>query len=109
MNIIEALQRGKGKAMLVCDNTRRAIEQSSEVLRWVDGQILKCPDILRQDWLPYKEKKQIVIKGVVWHRPQTDDSFTKAYPSSAEEIVFSNDKYDLINKPKMTMTLDWEE
>lgn len=116
MNISEALKLGNGKAMLVLDGKRRVIEQSEEVLRWsYDATILKCPDIIRQDWMPYKQKRQIVIKGVIWHNfnkfPEIKSAALLAniYPSSTEEIVFSDDKYNLLNKPKMTMTLEWEE
>ncbi len=76
-------------------------------LFWRSGTLVNAKDLLKEDWMPYKDKKQIVVKNVNWYK-----SGTTVYPSSfhrSNNLEDSNSWDEVLNKPGMTMTLTWEE
>ncbi len=107
MNVIEALKQSK--SCRVIKDGRIARVNTSDYLCWVDNKkIVLVADLLRDNWMPFKEeKKELVVKNVTWH-----NTGNIIYPSSfhrSNNLEDSNSWDEVLNKPLMTMTLTWEE
>jgi hypothetical protein len=109
MNLIDALKIN-GKATLPNRlPTEYVGKGESGYLRWLcnspmEGSTVCYDDIMRQDWQPYKEKKEVVIEGIRWEKENTI-----IIPVSGKGILASEDPKGLLNKPPMKMVLTWEE
>ncbi len=96
MNIVEALNRSKHRKAIL--NGEIAEVGTYGYLFWRKGVLVNGKDLLKGDWQPYKDKKQMILKDITWHK--------------TGNIVYPSNFYcwdEVLNKPGMTMTLTWEE
>ena len=104
MNLIEAWKRAKECQSIKRKNCpSRSYEKSNGYFQDIFNKTCE-PDLLADDWEIVKEKKKVVIEGVQWHIDKSGIGVT--YPLSYRN---SADFKQLLDKPKMKMTLEYEE
>ena len=108
MNLIEAWNKAKEGQLLWRDswlNPHDAYEtwqKRGEFNEWIKLHFYSSDSLLADDWEIVKEKKEATWSDVMWHR----DKSGLIYPTGiCSGISFEQ----LEKKPKMKMTLEWEE
>lgn len=62
MNIVDALKQNKTCKVKRGERIAQ-VHYKEDILRWLDtGNVVQAEDLLKEDWEPYMEKKEVLIK-----------------------------------------------